>query len=257
MRNNKYRALIATIILVMTGLISDAQFSGGVVAGVNFSDLTGSSVKNNDGLTGYSAGILGNYSTKDLITGKFGEIFSIQAELRLDQIGTTMSFPSDSLATDTLLITDSTLIDRKFSFSYVRVPVLFKFNFGRPNGLNYFAEVGVYGAGMFGLTVDGEKKRDHDKKSWTDPRNYRDEFEGYDMGAVFGAGLSVPLGSNEGAWRILGDVRYYLGLANIVSSNIISSTSKAPYHFEQYMEEIKTRSLSVSLGFIYRFPPKK
>jgi hypothetical protein len=256
MRNSNFKTIIVSVVLLMTGTISVAQFSGGVVAGANFSNLGGSTVQNNKGLTGYSAGILGNYSTEDMFNGNFGKILSIQAELRLDKIGATMSFPSDSLAIDTLISTDSTLIDRKLVFSYVKVPIFLKFNFGEPKGINYFGELGIYGAGLFGMTMDGEKKRDHDHKSYTDPRNYRDEFEGFDYGAIIGAGISMPFSGRNNPWRIFGNVRYNLGLRNIVSSNIINSTSKAPYQFEQYMEEIKTSSLAVSLGVIYQFRPK-
>ncbi|MBM3435162.1 MAG: PorT family protein [Bacteroidetes bacterium] len=250
---NKNKAFLFALLLSGVVISTSAQYSGGVIAGANFSNLNGSSVKNNKGLTGLSAGILANYSTQELFSGKFGEIFSIQAEIHLDQIGATMSFPIDSLANDTLLLTDSILVDRKLAFSYLKVPILVKFNFGNPQGFNYFGELGLYGAGLFGLTVDGEKKRDHDEKSYTDPRNYRDEFEGFEYGAVIGAGISMPFSGRNNPWRIFGNVRYSIGLRNIVSSNIINSTSKAPYHFEQYMKEVKTNALTVSLGVIYQF----
>lgn len=257
MKSNKIKVFVLAVLMVFAGFYVQAQYSGGVVAGVNFSNLTGTSVQNNKGLTGYSIGILGNLGMEELFHGDFGKIFSIQAELLLNQVGATMSFPDDSLATDTMITTASTLIDRKLAFSFVKVPILAKFNFGNPKGLNYFGEIGVYGAGLFGMTIDGEKKRDHDNKSFTDPRNYRDEFEGFDFGAIVGAGLSMPFGGRNNPWRIFGNVRYNLGLRNIVSSNIINSTSKAPYHFELYMEEIKTNALNVSLGVSYRFPSDK
>jgi len=237
--------------MISSALSLKAQYTGGALGGINIANLRGSSVVNNEMVIGYNGGGFVNYSAQDMFTSGIRDILSFQAELRVDQKGAKMNFPSweDTIGNDP----SYTFKDQEFLFTYVQVPIFAKFNFGKQKGLNYFGEAGIFGAGLFGLTVDGEKKRDHDLKSSTDQRNYRDEFEGYDMGVIIGGGISIPFGGRNSHWRVLGNVRYSLGLANIVSSNIGTPTSKAPVFFEEYLKQVKTSTLSLSLGVSYQF----
>jgi hypothetical protein len=251
MKFNKYKALGIAIIMISSGVSLKAQYTGGALGGINIANLRGSSVVNNTMVIGYNGGGFVNYSAKDMFTSGIRDILSFQAELRVDQKGATMNFPlwNDTIGDDP----SYTFGDQEFLFTYVQVPIFAKFNFGQQKGLNYFGEAGLFGAGLFGLTVDGEKKRDHDLKANTDQRNYRDEFEGYDFGVLIGAGISIPFGGRNSHWRALINGRYSLGLANIVSSNIGTPNSKAPVFFEEYLKDVKTSTISLSLGVSYQF----
>ncbi len=182
------------------------------VLGVNLSSLRGSSVDNSEMMIGYNIGIFANYAMDDAISGDFGEMFSIQAEVKCSTKGATLDFP--------IMNTEGTFdtVAAKQSFTYVQVPVLAKLSFGDPKGITGFGELGLYGAGLFGLSVDGKKSYDHDNDTDTDARKYRDEYSGFDYGFVVGAGVKIPFGGRKSPWHAFGNAEICYGIGKYWTS---------------------------------------
>lgn len=224
-----------------------AQFTGGGRLGVNFSNLRGSSVNDNSMIVGYNLGGFINAGGEDILKGDIAEILSIQAEIVIETKGATMNYPNVN-PVDTSDNLNPEFTSSKLNLTYVTIPVLAKFNFGEKRGTNYFAEAGFYGAGLFGVTVDGEKKYDHDRDPATDRRNFRDDFDGYDLGVVVGGGISIPFGGRKSPWRAIGDIRYSLGLMSIGEKR-----PNTPESFTNYLADIKTSAISLSFGVSYKF----
>jgi hypothetical protein len=222
-----------------------AQFSGGGRLGINASNLRGSSVQNNSMLIGYNIGGFVNAGGEDILKGDIADILSLQVELTVESKGATMDYPTIAKAEDTLV---PNVISSKLNLTYVTIPILAKFNFGEKKGINYFAEAGFYGAGLFGVTVDGEKKYDHDYDATTDRRNYRDDFDGFDLGVIFGGGVSIPFGGRKSPWRAYGNLRYSMGL-----SSIGEKREGTPDSYAAYVEDIKVSAISLLFGVMYKF----
>jgi len=241
-RINNFKVLLIAIAFLGLNSASIAQFTGGGGVGVNLSNLRGSSVDNSEMLIGYNIGIFANYAMDDAISGDFGEMFSIQAELNVQQKGATLDFP--------IINSEGTFdtVSAKQSFTYVQVPVLAKLSFGDPRGVTGFGELGLYGAGLFGLSVDGKKSYDHDNDTGTDERKYRDEYSGFDYGFVVGAGVKIPFGGRKSPWHAFGNARYAMGLANIGQAK-----NNTPDELRPFLEDVKTSAITVAFGIGYKF----
>jgi len=229
---------------------SYGQFIGGGKLGVNLSNLRGSSVENNSMLMGYNIGGFINAGGKDILKGDIADVLSLQVELVIETKGAKMDYPILNPVDTINEKANST--SSKLNLTYVTLPILAKFNFGEEKGLNIFAEAGFYGAGLFGVTVDAEKKYDQDLDTSTDPRNCRDDFDGFDLGVVLGGGASIPFGGRKSPWRAFGDIRYSLGLFSIGEKR-----PGTPDSFTDYLAEIKTGAISLSFGVSYIIPNNK
>jgi hypothetical protein len=238
-----------SILLIAAGLAfcnsTFAQFTGGARIGVNASNLRGSSVENNSMLLGYNIGGFVNAGGENFTKGDFADIFSLQVELTLETKGATMDYPTIIVPADTIT---PNVISSKINLTYVTVPILAKFNFGEKSDLNYFVEAGFYGGGLFGVTVDGEKKYDNDLDPSTDRRNFRDDFDGFDIGAVFGGGVSIPFGGRKSPWRAFSDLRYSLGLASVGEKR-----EGTPDVYAEYLKDVKSSAISLLFGVSYNF----
>ena len=241
--SNNFRTLLIAFALICFHVGATAQFTTGGRIGVNFSSLRGSSVQNSKMLVGYNIGPYFNFGMEDAISSDFGEILSIQTELSVQSKGASV----DYLMTNAESSFDT--VNVKQTFTYVQVPLLAKFTFGdKRGGLKYYGEGGVFGSALFGLTVDGEKRYDHDGDPQTDRRTYRDDYSGFDYGVVIGGGIIIPFGGRRSPWEFYANVRYSLGLANIAEPK-----DETPDDIQNYLQEVKTSTLSVLAGIIYKF----
>ncbi len=240
--SNNFRAMLIAFAIICFHLGSFAQFTTGGRIGVNFSNLRGSSIENSKMMVGYNIGPYFNFGMKDVISSDFGKILSMQTELSVQSKGAT----ADNLIVNPEGSFDTTNV--KQNFTYVQIPILAKFSFGDKRGPKYFAEGGVFGAALFGLTVDGEKLYDHDGDKNTDRRSYRDDYSGFDYGVAVGGGVSVPFGGRRSPWEFYGNVRYSLGLANIAEPK-----NETPDEIQNYLKEVKTSAISVLAGLLYKF----
>jgi len=240
--SNKIKGLLVAFVLIFTHFASMAQFTTGGRVGVNFSNLRGSSVENSKMMVGYNVGVIFNFGLKDAMSNDLGKIMSIQTELSVQTKGAT----ADYLTTNAEGLFDT--LNVKESFTYVQVPILAKFSFGDRRGPKYFAEGGLFGAALFGLTVDGEKRYDHDGDTETDRRTYRDDYSGFDYGIAVGGGVTVPFGGRRSPWEFYGNARYCLGLANIAEPK-----NETPDEIAGYLQDVKTSAISILAGLIYKF----
>lgn len=234
-RTENLKTLILVFVMAVFPGFLFAQYTFGVKAGANFANLTGSSVENNSMIVGYNFGGLFNYSMEDVISGPFGEIFSLQIEL----YGETKGTESDYLFTNP----DTLLTGVEQNFTYITIPVLAKFTFGDPDMLQFYFNAGFFGSSLFGLKIDGEVKRDHDDEAATDRRKYREEYAGFDMGVLAGVGANFPLNDH---WAVFVDGRYAMGLTNIGE---FKSAQDIP---EEQLEDVKTTTIGASAGILYR-----
>lgn len=226
----------STLLFCMLTLQNQAQYTVGIKGGMNMSDLTGSSVKNNSSLTGFNFGGYFNYSMEDAISGNFGKMLSFQTELYIETKGALTDYRFNNFD-DTLVVPD---IEQKFT--YVTIPIIAQLAFG--NKYKFYIEAGGYLGSLFGTTIDGEVARDHDKLATTDERKWREEYTGFDYGFLGGAGVIVPFNENMG---VMLNGRYCIGIPNIGE---YLPTSRM---YEEDLEEIKTTTLSVDAGVFYKF----
>ncbi|MBN1339290.1 MAG: PorT family protein [Bacteroidales bacterium] len=233
---NFIKLLVLTLLLLAAPAMLFSQYSIGLKGGVNMADLSGSSVENNSSLMGYNFGGVFNYSLEDAISSDFGKIFSLQAELYMETKGAN----ADYMFVDTT----KNLSDVPQNFTYVTIPVLAKFSFGNAEKFQVYVNAGVYFSSLFGLTIDGEKMRDHDKNVNTDQRKYREEYAGFDMGLQGGAGIAIPFGDKFKGFL---DARYSAGMANV--GEYKATAKDIP---EAQLEEIKTNTISASVGIMYK-----
>jgi hypothetical protein len=236
-RIKKIRVFFIIVSLIGISTLSYAQISAGARIGANMANMSGSSVSNSEMLIGYNIGGFANYSFVDMISSDFGKIFSMQADLSIQQKGTTADY----------IYTSETKKEVKVDATYVQIPILAKFTFGEERSLQYFGEIGFYGSALFGLKIDGEVWRDHDGNPNTDRRKFREEYTGFDAGAVVGAGLSIPFGGRKSPWRAYFNLRYSLGLMNVGEEKAPSDISM------EQLEDVKNNAISALVGVAYKF----
>ena len=245
--NQKTNLKALAIAIFLTGLtvVSHAQITAGGRIGANFANLRGSSVTNNSMNVGYNIGGFVNYSMEDIITSDFGKLFSVQAELSLQQKGATTDylFHTDTSQTETVTVGGLKQIS-----TYLQIPILGVFTFGDPKALQYFGEAGFYAAALSGLTIDGEVSRDDDKNPSTDRRKFREEYSGFDYGVIIGGGASMPFGGRNSPWRAYANLRLALGLSNI--GELQDKNIDIP---AGQLEDVKTTTISLLLGVAYSF----
>jgi hypothetical protein len=109
-------------------------------------------------------------------------------------------------------------VDEQFEITYLDVPLLLRFNGAPSNGSVFYA---VFGPTL-GFRLKVEDKNDPDA-------DLEDEVEKRDLGLTFGLGVE--------SGHIVLDARYLYGLRNIDASG--------------GMDELKHRTFSVTLGFVF------
>jgi opacity protein-like surface antigen len=172
-----------------------AQFSIGARVAANLSNVATSSddedfdldTKNHFGLAFGAAVEIG-----------VSEMFAIQPEILFSQHGFRIE---ESFFGQTIKLTQR--------HSYLQIPILAKLMFGSEAlGINVFVGPHV-GFGIGDITLDAEfgGEKDSESASWEDAG-----FKTFDFGVTGGVGVAFPVGPGK-----LGlDVRYQLGLANII-----------------------------------------
>ncbi|MCD4745324.1 MAG: PorT family protein [Bacteroidales bacterium] len=227
MKNLKLSVII--IALISISYVSSAQISAGPKLGLNMANLSGPEVKNNSMLMGFNIGGFCNYGFEDVIYNDFGKMLSVQAELMAETKGTTFE-TTDPVSGDKK--------DINYNFTYVTLPVLVKITFGE--SFKFYGNIGLYGSSLFGMTIDGEKGRDHDANPDTDDRKWREEYKGFDFGFIGGVGSLIPISDNM---DIMIDARYDLGLNKIGEFGNVD---------DKY-NDIKTSAISISAGLVFYF----
>ncbi len=245
MTRNYFKTLVIAAFLVGIATSSFAQMQVGARLGVNLANLRGSSIQNNSMLVGYNVGVSFDYGFKHVIKSDFGERFSVGIEVAASQKGATTDylFYHDTIPSSPI----DTVEGAKQVSTYVEIPILAKYNFGDPKNIHYYVEAGFYVASLFGLTINDDVWRDHDQDASTDRRKYREEYTGFDYGAIVGGGVLIPIGGRRSPWLISGDIRYTIGLTNV--GELKKGTTDIP---PEQLEDIKTSALSILVGVVYK-----
>ncbi len=244
MTRNYLKTLVLAAFLTGIATTSFAQMKIGGRLGLNMANLRGESIQNNSMLLGYNVGVSFDYGFKDVFKSDFGEKFSVGIEVAASQKGATTDYLFYS---DTLHTAIDTVTGAKQVSTYIEIPILAKYTFGDPKGVHFYAEAGFYVASLFGLTINGDKWRDNDQNSETDRRKYREEYTGFDYGAILGGGVLIPIGGRRSPWLISGDVRYSMGFTNI--GELKKGTIDIP---AEQLKDIKTSAFSVLVGVVYK-----
>jgi opacity protein-like surface antigen len=178
-------------------LFTTANAQIGVRIGANLANasITG----DDDGIykmrPGFSAGLFYQIKSGSL---------TIQPEINFAQQGT--KFELDLLVGSKLQST--------VTMNYIQVPILVKYGFGNMEKLNFFVQAGPYlglgiGKAKTESCVNGGDCETEEFEYGSDEENIKNP----DVGAQFGAGVNI----NK---NISVDVRYVLGLSNLVNGGI-------------------------------------
>jgi len=245
MTRNYLKTLVLAAFLTGIATTSFAQMKIGGRLGLNMANLRGESIQNNSMLLGYNVGVSFDYGFKDVIRSDFGERFSVGIEVAASQKGATTDylFYHDTIPNSPI----DTVSGAKQVSTYIEIPILAKYTFGDPKNIHFYAEAGLYVASLFGLTINGDIWRDNDHNPVTDRRKYREEYTGFDYGAIVGGGVLIPIGGRRSPWLISGDIRYTIGLTNI--GELKKGTEDIP---AIQLKDIKTSAFSVLVGVAYK-----
>lgn len=245
MKSIKRFPALALLIMMLAFSTSYGQHITGARAGLNVADMHGTSVIDNKMIMGYNVDLFYAIPFESFMDGKVGELMGIQGEVNVETKGTNSQYVLQIMPEgDSIAKWDTA--NRKQNFTYVSFPVFLKFKFGDKRYMQYYLGVGGYGASLFGLTIDGEVERDEDFSNITKERKYREEYSGFDFGAIVAAGFVKPIGGRKSSWAITGDIRYTYGFNNV------GQYRNKPDIPENQLSDIKTNTLSVSFGVVYK-----
>jgi hypothetical protein len=222
---------------------SFGQYAVGLKGGVNVADMYGSSISNNSSLMGFNGGIILNYCLRDAISSDFGKNISFQAEVLVENKGTVADFKYEDIQNNVITVPDA-----EYKLTFVTVPILARVAFGE--NFKFALHAGPYFSGLFGMTIDGEKARDHDYNPATDDRKYREEYAAFDIGIAAGAGIEYPFSDR---FSLVVDGRYNYGMVNMGEEDM-ANQGNIP---KDMLKELKTTAISASAGVVYHFDIKR
>lgn len=206
--------------------VSIAQVS--IKGGVNFASFSEKPFESNikdyksNSVVGWQGGLAFNVPV--------GSVVSIQPEVLYIQKGGKSQF----------VVNENNQIVRERFVNYVEIPVLLKLNFGSQNstGVGVYIDGGPYlGLGISGkvktsTTIAGVTTVDEKKVSYSNDSNSERQSRA-DFGLSFGGGIKVS--------RVTVDLRYNLGINNILDSDANNSNDNNPY--------LRNRGIGLTLGY--------
>jgi hypothetical protein len=180
--------IIAAALFLSTAAFSQAEFSLGIKAGPNFSniDTKSSPGANYDNRTGFHGG--------GFALIKMTKI-GIQPELLFSQQGTTVKINQHDL---------------KQSFNYINIPVIFK--------LYTIAGINIQVGPQFGFVSSAKGDTIDDLGNVRTDQDIKNQLKSSDFSAALGVGWDLPFGLSI-------DGRYNLGLSD-VNKNAAAETIK-------------------------------
>ena len=172
-----------------------------------------------------------------------GRKFSIQPEVMFVQKGEKKEYDGDGFK-----------ITENITLNYVEIPVLVQYKLLGDNdnsGIKLFLQAGPY----VGFGLGGKAKSEGNGSSmeydikFGEPDNRQSSTffldNSLDFGASFGAGLGLPIG--PGSFLI--DLRYNLGLTNLMDKQDTQTAQSSD-------NNSKNRYLAFSLGYLFRIGSK-
>lgn len=217
-------SLVLALLLPGSDLFAQNGYSYGFRIGVHMADI-----QVEDGESSESYGNRFGPAIGAFINIPLNESISARPELWYLRKGAQASFDFSFLGEDLSF-------DNSFLFDYIEVPVLFSYtpNSGGNTVPNLFAgpSVGFLTTAKYKLEAAGESESASIKSS----------LKSTDISLIFGGGLDFGLGSSS----LVVDIRYMLGLSNILKSPIDDGVDD----FENSVSNgsIKNKGLTVTLG---------
>ena len=190
----KFRYCTFVLAMVFIVVPASAQFSIGVVAVGNFSNLSyeipGESTDiDTESKAGFGIGLVADYL--------IGQNMGISVQPTYLSAGATITDSEESV---------------EVNLTYIDIPILFRYMIGSGDTRPY-VEVGP----AIGLLSKAEFKDDDGTE------DIKDETKGTNMSVVFGAGVDVPMGNNT----IFAGARYALGTTDISDTDGIEVKTSA------------------------------
>ncbi|TXD45939.1 porin family protein [Polaribacter sp. IC073] len=174
------KKVLLAVAIVAAGFTANAQdVKFGAKAGLNFANVYGDDVENNDYRTSLHVGAVAEI--------EISEKFSLQPELMYSTQGAK---------------TDENNVDLTMKLDYLNVPVMAKYYVAEGFSLEAGPQVGF----LLSAKVKAESGGDSGEV------DVKDEFETIDFGLNFGAGYKLDSGLNFSA-------RYNLGLSNVAKES--------------------------------------
>ena len=217
------KILLASIFMLITGTILSGQnnsFELGIEGGISKTTLWGNeSLSGKDFILNYSGGMTVQYH--------ISESWAIRSGLLFEQKGIAGTLIDTSL---------STRVNWELKFSYLTIPLLFRYQFGN-NKVKYFVNSGMYLGYLRG--VDSRAVLEAEQR--TVKTDISDWYVRSDAGITFGAGIRIPFSE-----KILfsAEVRDNLGLKN---------TSALPVYHDG---SIRHHAIAILMGVSYAFGVK-
>ena len=231
---NNIKALLITLSLVLALLLPGSDlfaqngYSYGFRIGVNMADI-----QVEDGESSESYGNRFGPAIGAFVNIPLNRNFSVRPELWYLRKGAQASFDFSFLGEDLSF-------ESSFLFDYIEVPVLLSYtpSTGGNTVPNLFAgpSVGFLMSAKFKLEAAGESESTDIKSS----------LKSTDISLIFGGGLDFGLGSRT----LAVDIRYMLGLSNILKSSIEDEFDDGFDEFDNGNSDgsIKNKGLTVTLG---------
>ena len=222
----KTKLFIAAVMFISLCFISlNAQSNQmGLLAGINISNLDEKNA-NYDNRTEYAFGGILEFSRN--------EMFSICLEPMYLQKG----------ASEEISILGINF-EMDWRINYLEVPVMLKYKMGQNPTKFYF----IFGP-TFGILLSSEMEVSALGESIE--VDVKDIMESIDFGVSFGGGLSFPMGVNS---TIFIDIRYTLGLADIIKGGTIESAGETESIPDT---EVKTNGILITAGFLFPMGQKQ
>jgi hypothetical protein len=221
-------AIFSTLIL-LSPIISTAQYTIGLKGGVNFCNYGGRYITSN-----YESKIRGNIGA--IAQFQTNSWFSVQAELSYDPKGANYS----RIKTSGSLVTEE-YNNFEENLQYLSLPVFAKFDIGEKNRV--YGYTGLYLSYLLSASIKGEyviyNNFDPEQREVNNvDRDYKPEIDHFDFGAVLGLGFDFTLSEN---YLLFLDGRFNWGWANVAA---------------QGQGKIFNDTWSVNLGLLYKLPEK-
>lgn len=196
MKNNQFKfVMIATLMLMSTGVFAQTQFAVGIKAGPNFASLNrdespGENYKNR---TGFHAGAFALIKLTKI---------GIQPEVVFSQQGSTFKYSGSP--------------DLKSNFSYVNIPIMIK--------LYTIAGINIQAGPQFGILTSAKQEDYNVTTGKITEDNIKDDMKKSDVSLALGLGWDLPFGLSI-------DGRYNWGLSDINSGASASSIKNQVWQF--------------------------
>jgi len=232
------------LFLILSVVLFSQDFSIGIKDGITWSSIKGRyDLKNFENtqiekVNGHSFGLIFNY--------RFSNHFLFQTEINLEVKG--FDFKSD-------IWIDGIAYSGNYNINYLTIPFTMHYELGR--SVKYYSYAGIYWDLL--TKVENQTRFSSTSQLYIVRYDYSydptDEFNKNELGFILGLGLKVPLCEQV---KFIIDARYNRGLTK-AAKNTDYNYNPNQWKFEtpNNFQDVYNRSLTISLGILYKIKKKK